>query len=132
MKTIDFKIINAMTIITVVTLTIFVKEVYIFAFAKFIVDLKIWHRRLIHINYRNVLINAKKIINMKNVIDFILKMICESCMTGRSQQERSRVFMTKIIKFIWKINVDIDIDLFITFRDNRHFVLLKCDVIEFM
>ena len=40
--------------------------------------------------------------------------------------------MTKIIEFIWKINVDIDIDLFITFRDNRHFVLLKCDVIEFM
>ena len=40
--------------------------------------------------------------------------------------------MTKIIEFIWKINVDIDTDLSITFRDYRHFVLLKCDVIEFM
>ena len=40
--------------------------------------------------------------------------------------------MTKIIEFIWKINVDIDIDLPTTFRGNRHFVFLKCDVIEFM
>ena len=40
--------------------------------------------------------------------------------------------MTKIIEFIWKINVDIDTDLLIIFRGNRHFVLLKCDVIEFM
>ena len=40
--------------------------------------------------------------------------------------------MTKIIEFIWKINVDIDTDLPTTFRGNRHFVLLKCDVIEFM
>ena len=121
-----------MTITAVVTSAILVKKVYTFAFAKLTADLKIWHRRLIHINYRNVLINAKKIIDMKNVIDLISETICESCMTDRSQQERSRVLMTKIIEFIWKINVYINIDLPITFRDNRHFVLLKCDVIEFM
>ena len=85
LKTTDFKIINAMMITTVVTSAIFVKEIYIFAFAKFIVDLKIWHRRLIYINYRNVLINAKKIIDMKNVIDLISETICESCMTDRLQ-----------------------------------------------
>ena len=121
-----------MTITTVVTSIIFIKKIYIFAFAKFIVDLKIWHRRLIYINYKNVLINIKKIIDMKNIIDFISETICELCMTDRSQQKRSRVLITKIIKFIWKINVDIDIDLFIIFRDNRHFVFLKCDVIEFI
>ena len=132
LKTIDFKAINAITITAVATSTIFVKEAYIFAFAKLIADLKIWHRRLIHISYRNVLFNAKKIIDMKNVIDLISETICESCMTGRSQQERSRSLMTKITEFIWKINVNIDTDLLITFRGNRHFMLLKCDVIEFM
>ena len=132
LRTIDFKIINAMTITTVAISVIFVKEVYIFAFAKFITDVKVWHRRLIHANYKNVLINAKKVIDMKNVIDFISETICESCMTDRSQQERSRVLITKVIEFIWKINVDIDTDLSIIFRDYRHFVLLKCDVIEFM
>ena len=121
-----------MTTTAVATSAIFVKKVYIFAFAKSTVNLKIWHRRLIHISYRNVLVNAKKIIDMKNVIDFISETICKSCMTDRSQQERSRVLMTKITEFIWKINVDIDIDLLTTFRGNRHFVLLKCDVIEFM
>ena len=121
-----------MTITTVVTSAILVKKTYIFAFAKFTADLKIWHRCLIHTNYKNVLVNAKKIIDMKNVIDFISETIYESCMTGRSQQKRSRVLMTKITEFIWKINVDIDIDLLTTFRGNRHFVLLKCDVIEFM
>ena len=40
--------------------------------------------------------------------------------------------MTKVIQFIWKINVDIDINLSIFFRDYRNFILLKCDVIEFM
>ena len=84
LKIIDFKVINAITITAVATSAIFVKEIYIFAFAKLIADLKIWHRRLIHISYRNVLINAKKIIDMKNVIDFISKTICESCMTDRS------------------------------------------------
>ena len=132
LRTTDFKVINAITITAVVTSVIFVKEIYIFAFAKLIIDVKVWHRRLIHVSYRNVLINAEKIIDMKNVIDFISETICESCMTGRSQQEQSRVLMTKVTEFIWKINVDIDIGLSIIFRDYRHFMLLKCDVIEFM
>ena len=83
LKTIDFKIINAMT--SIFASTTFIKKIYIFVFAKFIIDVKIWHRRLIHINYKNVLINAKKIINMKNVINLILKTICESCITNHSQ-----------------------------------------------
>ena len=132
LRTIDFKIINAMTINVAISSATFVKKVYIFAFAKLIRDLKVWHCRLIHFNYKNVLVNAKKIINMKNVINFISKTICESCITDRSQQEWSHVFMTKIIEFIWKINVDIDIILLIIFRGNHHFVLLKCNVIEFM
>ena len=85
LRTIDFKVINAMTITAVATSAIFVEEVYIFAFAKLTADLKVWHRRLIHISYRNVLINAKKIIDMKNVIDLISETICESCMTDRLQ-----------------------------------------------
>ena len=40
--------------------------------------------------------------------------------------------MTKVTEFIWKINVDIDTGLSIIFRGYHHFVLLKCDVIEFM
>ena len=41
LKIINFKVINAMTITAVATSVIFVKEVYIFAFAKFITDVKI-------------------------------------------------------------------------------------------
>ena len=77
-----------------------VKETYIFAFAKPIIDVKIWHRRLVHVSYKNVLANAKKIIDMENVIDLIPETICEPCMAGRSQQERSRVPMTKATEFI--------------------------------
>ena len=72
------------TITTVVTWTIFIKEIYIFAFAKFIIILKIWHRRLIHIYYKNVLINAKRIIDIKNVISFISKIIYRLYMTDHS------------------------------------------------
>ena len=132
MRTADFKVINAITINLNAASSIFVKEIYVFAFAKFINNVKIWHRRLIHVSYKNVLINAKKIIDMENVIDFISEMIYESCMIDCSQQERSRIFMTKVVEFIWNINVDIDTDLLITFRNYRHFILLKCEVIEFM
>ena len=84
LKIINFKVINVVTITAVVISIIFIKEIYIFAFAKFITDVKIWHRRLIHVSYKNVLINAKKIIDMKNVIDLISETVCESCMTDRS------------------------------------------------
>ena len=100
MRTIDFKIINAMTVNAATSSATFVEKVYIFAFAKLIEDLKVWHRRLIHSSYRNVLVNAKKVIDMKNVIGLISETVCESCMAGRSQQERSRVLMTKAIEFI--------------------------------
>ena len=131
LRTIDFKIINAVTINAATSSATF-KKIYIFAFAKPIEDLKVWYRRLIHSSYKNVLVNAKKVINMKNVIDLISETVCESCMADRSQQKQFRVLMTKIIEFIWKINVDIDTDLLIIFRGNRHFMLLKCDVIEFI
>ena len=130
LRTTDFKVINA--VISTFASATFVKKIYIFAFAKLIIDVKVWHRRLIHVSYRNVLVNAKKVIDMENVIDFISETICESCIADRSQQKRSRVFMTKVIEFIWKINVDIGTGLSIIFRDYRHFMLLKCDVIEFM
>ena len=121
-----------MTVTAVATSAIPVEEAYIFAFAKPTADLEVWHRRLVHTSYRNVLANAKKVIGMENVTGPIPETVCEPCMAGRSQQERSRVPMTKATEFIWKINVDIGTGLPTTFRGNRHFVLLKCDVIEFM
>ena len=100
LKTIDFIVINAMTTTAITTSIISVKKTYIFAFAKLITDVKIWHRCLIHVNYKNILINAKKIIDMKNVIDLISETVCESCMTDRLQQKQLYVFITKVIEFI--------------------------------
>ena len=98
LRTTDSKAINAVTSTPAPATP--VEEAYIFAFAKPTTDVKVWHRRLVHASYRNVLANAKKVIDMENVTDPIPETVCEPCMAGRSQQERSRVPMTKTTEFI--------------------------------
>ena len=81
-----------------------------------------------HLSYKNVITNAKKIINMKSVTDFIFQELCELCLKNHQQAERSRVSKIKITIFLRRINVDIKIDFSTIARDNRIFILIKNDV----
>ena len=101
--------INTIFIVTkIVIFAIFVSKTYVFAFIKFIIDLKIWHRRLIYSKYRNVIANFNKIIDIKKVKNFVSNAFCEICMFDRQQIEIFKNFIWKFAKFAIKINVDID------------------------
>ena len=99
----------------------------IFAFSKSTIDIKIWHRRLVHLEYRNVMINSKKVISMKSIKGSASNELCEPCLASHQQAERSRISRIKVKKFLERINVDIEIDLSTTSRDNKVFVLIKDD-----
>ena len=112
----------------ILSMNMIMSKIFINVFKKSTISLFIWHRRLIHLNYRNVIINVNKIIDMKNVIEFISNVLCDSCMKNRQQIEKSRVFMIKTIEFLDRIDVDIEKSLSIIFRDNKIFVLIKNEV----
>ena len=99
----------------------------IFAFAKSTNDLQIWHRRYAHLEYQNVIKNVSKMKSMNEIHDSISDMLCEFCMKRRQQAEISRISQTKTKRFLTKIHVDIDESLFTTWRDNKIFILIKCD-----
>ena len=105
---------------------IFVSKTYVFAFTKFIIDLKTWHRRLIYSKYRNVIANFNKIVDMKKVKIFLSNAFCEFCMLDRQQIEIFKVSIWKFVKFVTKINVDINNSLFTTIKSNRIFIFIKC------
>ena len=60
-----------------------------FKITKKIIDIKIWHRRLMHLNYNNVLFNSKQMINMK-MKESISENVCESCMKAKQQRKFSK------------------------------------------
>ena len=93
-------------------------------------NIKIWHRRLVHLDYRNVLSNAKKIKRMKEIRDFVSQQLCESCMKEKQQAESTRHLMTKSIESFNKIQVNIEDSLSRIFRANRFFALIKNDVFD--
>ena len=99
----------------------------IFAFAKSTNDLQIWHRRLAYLEYQNVIKNVNKMKSMNEVHDSSSNMLCEFCMRKRQQAEISKVSQIKTKRFLTKIHVDIENSLFTTWRDNKIFVLIKCD-----
>ena len=93
-------------------------------------NIKIWHRRLVHLDYRNVLSNAKKIKRIKEIRDFVSQQLCESCMKEKQQAESTRHLMTKSIESFNKIQVNIEDSLSRIFRANRFFALIKNDVFD--
>ena len=115
-----------------VTSAVLVAKAYVFAFSKQIFDLNIWHRRLIHSKYRNVIENFSKIIDMKKVKNSVSNMLCEFCMLDRQQIEIFEISIWKSTKFVIKISVDIDDSLLTTIRNNRFFILIKCYDIDMM
>ena len=115
-----------------VVFAMFVNETQIYAFAKFIFDLNIWHRRLTHFDYRNVIANVSKIKDMKNVKKSVFDKICELCMKKRQQIEISRISVFKFTIFLKKINVDIKSSLSIIAKNNKIFVFIKDYVTNLM
>ena len=102
-------------------------EAFINVFRKPTSSLEVWHRRLAHSSYRNVIANAKKVKGMDGVKGPTPDHLCEPCMKGRQQKEPSRVPMTKPKRFLEGISVDIGGPLPTTWRGNKIFVLLKCE-----
>ena len=116
----------------VVIFAILVSEAYVFAFIKSTIDLKTWHRRLVHSEYRNVIVNSSKIIDMEKVKDSVSNALCELCMFDRQQIEIFKVFIWKFAEFAIKISVDIGDSLSTTMRNNRIFIFIKCYDIDMM
>ena len=101
-----------------------------FKMSKKTTHIEIWHRRLVHLRYRNVVANAKKVANMKEVHDSFSKKLCETCLKAKQQSESTRHLMSKTTEFLNEIHVNIEDSLFLTFRDHRFFLLIKNDVFD--
>ena len=87
-------------------------------------------RRLHLMTYRNVVANAKKVADMKEVHDSFSKKLCETCLKAKQQSESTRHLMSKTTEFLNEIHVNIEDSLFLTFRDHRFFLLIKNDVFD--
>ena len=101
----------------------------IFKITKKIIDIKIWHRRLMHLNYNNVLFNSKQIIDIK-VRESVSENACESCMKVKQQRKFFKKFQSKMNTFLEKIHVNFQNPLSATFRKKRYFLLIKNDVLK--
>lgn len=88
-----------------------------FKVAKKSTDIQIWHRRFVHLGYRNVLSNSKKFIGME-VNGPVLEEACELCLKAKQQAEPSKHPMSKSTVFLDKIHIDIN---------NRYCLLIKDD-----
>ena len=99
----------------------------IFVFVKSTNDLQIWHRRFAHFEYQNVIKNVNKIKSMNEIHDSFSNMFCEFCIKKRQQIEIFKISQIKTKRFFTKIHVDIENSLFTTWRNNKIFVLIKCD-----
>ena len=104
----------------------------IFAFVKSTNDLQIWHRRFAHLEYQNVIKNVSKMKSMNEIHDSSSNMFCELCMRERQQIEIFRISQIKTKRFLTKIHVDIEDSLLTTWRNNKIFVLIKCDDIAML
>ena len=98
-----------------------------FVFVKSTNDLQIWHRRFAHLKYQNVIKNVNKMKSMNEIHDSFSNIFCEFCIKERQQIEIFKISQIKTKKFLTKIYVDIENSLFTTWRNNKIFVLIKCD-----
>lgn len=97
---------------------------HIFKIIKKTMNIKIWHRRFVYLNYRKIISNAQKIIDMK-IKKLISKNVYKSCLKIKQQTKLSKYSRSKLTIFLNKIHVDIESSLFITFRNNRFFYWLR-------
>ena len=76
------------------------------------------------------MINRKNVKKIKEINNFVFNTLCESCMKSKQQITSSRRSMKKATKFLKKIYVNIKGLLFITFKNNKYFLLIKNKTFE--
>ena len=76
--------------------------------AKPTTDLKVLHSWLVHLSYRNVVANAKKVTGIERVQGPIPTELCEPCMAGHQELKISRTPMPKAAEFLGRLHMDIE------------------------
>ena len=92
-------------------------------------DIKIWYRRLMHLDYNNVLFNLKQVIDMK-VKESVSENVYESCMKAKQQRKFFKKFQSKANMFLKRIHMNILNSLLAMFKEKRYFLLIKNDVLK--
>jgi hypothetical protein len=88
--------------------------------------IQIWHARLGHLGYENVI----KMKNLITSIDFTgLKSeeICETCMKDRQKRIVNRISRTRSAKFLDIIHFDLDGSLSLTRKEEMHYIIFRDD-----
>ena len=80
-------------------------------------DLEIWHSQLVHLSYRNLIANIKKVMGMEKVQGSILTRLCGSYMASHQELEISQTPMLKALEFLQKLCVDMERSLLVIFSD---------------
>lgn len=97
------------------------------ALAKPTKDLKLWHGRLAHLGYRNLIQMKNRVLGMDEVSGPAPEEVCGWCMMGRQQVEVSRKPITKSTRFLDLLHFDLEGPLPTTFRGYRYFLIVKDD-----
>ena len=105
-------------------------SLHYFVVFKKITNFETWHCRLIHFNYKNVIVNRKNVKEMKKINDFVFDILCESCMKTKQQIMSSRHSIKKTTEFLKRIHVNIKKTFSITFKSNKYFLLIKNETFE--
>ena len=78
------------------------------ALAKPTKDIKVWHGRVAHLGYRNLIRMKNYVLGMDEVSGPAPEDICGWCMMGRQQVEISRKPMTKSTRFLDLLHFDLE------------------------
>lgn len=100
---------------------------FLFDLFKTSINIIIWHCHFIHTNYSHIIENNHKIIDL-SYYDKISKNFCEFCLLNKHEISMFCKFMKKTDEFLNKIHVDIEKNLFLIFKKNRYFLLIKNDI----
>lgn len=99
----------------------------IFRIEKPTTDLKIQYNRLVYLSYQNVVANAKEIRGMQELKEPILIELYEPCMAGYQKLKILQTSMSKVTKFLERLNIDIERLLLIIFLGFQYFFFIIDD-----
>jgi hypothetical protein len=90
---------------------------------------RLWHERMRHLEYRNLIKLFNQIVRIKEKISSLSK-ICDDCMKNRQQKKSSYISMMLVNQKLKLIHSDLFDSLSITRRDERYLMIIKNDYIE--
>ncbi len=105
------------------------EEQKVMTFIKKSLDSAVWHGRTAHLNHRNMLKMRNLVKGMKELkTSSSPEKICGFCMTERQQAEISRSSMTRVIKILKLLHLNLKDSLSIVWIDDySYFLLIKND-----